>query len=93
MSRHREYEEKRNPIQSILYVAAVGVLIIALVLMYMNNRVRRGEYANLVRDAAKSEMNYEIESRRIAEEEEADEDAAPSLPAPEPRSDAHITAD
>ena len=84
MARNSDYQEKNRPILTILYVIAVIALVAALVLMYMNYRERQGEYEKLVREASRSDLNLNIESRRdTSEVEEESEEAEPTAtPAP-----------
>ena len=105
MGKNREYQEKNRPILSILYAVVVIALVVALVLMYMNNKQRRSEYKQLVRDAARTDMNLDIESRKgdDEEEEEVEETAtpeptaqpteAPSLPEAPVANDEPLTAE
>ena len=84
MARNSDYQEKNRPILTILYVLAVIALVAALVMMYMNYRERRGEYQKLVREASRSDLNLNIESRRDTSEveeesEEAEPTAAPAI--------------
>jgi len=81
MGKNREYQEKNRPILSILYAVVVIALVAALALMYMNNRQRRSEYKQLVRDAARTDMNLDIESRKGDDEEEEEVEETPT---PEP---------
>ena len=77
MARNGDYQEKNRPILSILYVVAVIALVAALVLMYMNYRERRGEYQRLVKEASRSDMNLDIESRIQAAQVEEDAEEEP----------------
>ena len=76
MAKRSEYQEKNRPILSVLYVVAVIALVVALVLMYMNNRERRSEYRKLVREATKTDVNLDIETRKSSEEDEYEVEAA-----------------
>ena len=77
MARNSEYQERNRPILSVLYVVAVIALVAALVLMYMNYRERRGEYQRLVKEASRSDMNLDIESRIQATQVEEDAEEVP----------------
>ena len=84
MARNSDYQEKNNPILSVLYVLVVIALVVALGMMYMNYRERRSEYKQIVAEASRSDVNLDIESRRDNSEveEETAEVTAETTEAP-----------
>ena len=84
MAKQNRYQEKRNPVLTVLYILAILVLVAALAFMYKTYRDKRMQYDTLVEEASMTEQGFDIESRK-APRETAEEAVTPEPTAtPEP---------
>lgn len=65
----KSYQEKSKPGYMILYVLAVIFLLVLLVMMYRNWQTKRRGYEALVQQAAATEADYDIETRKLLNNE------------------------
>ena len=81
MARKKSDHEKSSEVINALYVLAVGVLILAMVLMYGKHLDKKTEYNHLVREAKMTDSRIDLTARTRLEEELDDaEEKTPAAP-------------
>lgn len=88
MSKRKNNPYEKNPLQMVLYIAAVAVLCALLVFLVYRSRQRSREYEQMVQKAAVGETEYVWPERTETESETETESAATEAPETETASEA-----
>ena len=59
------YQEKTNPVLQVLYVIVILALVTILFFLYRNWQDQRRMYDTLVQEAVATEVDYDIENRKL----------------------------